>query len=88
MTDLAKGAGVSLDILKKLKTRPNASTNAETAVKIAAFYRKSVADFMKCETSEPPEDKENDIAFLFGELDDKDQESILRQIRGLLSLHG
>lgn len=46
---LAKCAGVSSDIIKKVRTRPHASTNAEDASKIAAFYGKSVAEFIRCE---------------------------------------
>jgi len=83
MTELARGAGVSLDILKKLKTRPTASTNAETATKIAAYYGKSVAEFIKCDENTRPKD---DISELLNLLSDQEQEFLLKQIRGLLSM--
>lgn len=47
ISELARGADVSLDITKKLRTRLSASTNAETAVKIAAYYGKTVDAFFR-----------------------------------------
>lgn len=48
LAELSRGAGVSLDILKKLNSRPGSSTKAGTAMKIAAFYGKSVEQFLSC----------------------------------------
>lgn len=78
--ELARGAGVSSDIIKKLRTRENASTNAETASKIAAFYGKDVASFIACrEVSE-------DDAFnaLLGLLTRDERNMIERQLRALV----
>lgn len=49
IAELARGSGVSADTIKKLRTRKHSSTNAEAADRIAAYYGKSVRDFMLCQ---------------------------------------
>jgi len=49
VADLARGAGVSQDVIKKLRSRAKGSTKAETAEKIAAFYGKDVRAFQRCD---------------------------------------
>lgn len=46
MTDIARATGVSLDVLKKLRGRADASTTVENAVLIAAFFGETVNDFL------------------------------------------
>lgn len=77
--ELARGAGVSSDIIKKLRTRENASTNAETASKIAAFYGKDVASFIALR------DVSADQQFiaLLGLLNRDERNMIERQLRAL-----
>lgn len=79
--DLARGAGVSLDIIKKLRTRPAASTNAEAAAQIARFYGKSVAQFLKMDE----DDDEQSLSALLDLLSEDEQKMLLRQIRGMLT---
>jgi len=43
---LARETGVSLDVLKKLKSRATGSTTAENALLIAALYGKTVNQFV------------------------------------------
>jgi len=43
---LARETGVSLDVLKKLKTRATGSTTAENAMLISAYYGKTVNQFI------------------------------------------
>ena len=45
--ELSDRSGVSLDVIKKLRTRAGASTTAENAMLIAAYFGKSVNDFME-----------------------------------------
>lgn len=59
IAELAKGAGVSKDVIKKLRTGHSGSTDVEKAVAIAAFYGKSVEQFIRME--EPDEDGAMDV---------------------------
>lgn len=79
--ELARGAGVSPDIVKKLRTRPSASTNAETAARIAAFYGKDVAGFIaKREASEADR-----LTNLISLLTPEERDMLKRQIEGLVA---
>jgi hypothetical protein len=49
VADLARGAGVSEDVIKKLRSRKKGSTKAETAERIAAFYGKDLKTFRACD---------------------------------------
>ncbi len=46
---LAKGTGVSSDVIKKVRSRENASAKAEDAWRIASFYGKDLEAFIRCE---------------------------------------
>jgi len=46
LTDMARATGVSLDVLKKLNTRPTGSTTVENGMLIAAYYGKTVNEFV------------------------------------------
>lgn len=46
ITELVEGTGVSRDVINKLKARADSSTTVENAVRIAAFYGKSVNQFL------------------------------------------
>lgn len=46
IAELAAGARVSPDIIKKLRVRDQATTTAEVAMRIAAFYGKTMEEFV------------------------------------------
>lgn len=80
IADLAKGAGVSADIIKKLRTRDNASTSAETAAKISAFYGKSVSQFIAREEASDTQAFNALLELLYP----AERKLVLHQIRGLI----
>lgn len=84
MTTLSRETGVSLDVLKKLKTRPTASTTVENALLIAAFYGKSVNDFVA------GRDASADTALqtLLQLLTPEERRLLEAQMLGLLASHG
>jgi hypothetical protein len=79
---LARSAGVSLDIIKKLRTREHSSTNAEVASKIAAYYGKTLEQFIRCEDTAT--DEASFIALL-GLLSADERAILLRQVRGMIA---
>ena len=79
---LAAGSQVSADTIKKLRTREAASTKAEAASRIAGFYGKSVADFLRCEDGDNPSAR---LAALIDQLTHEEADLVARQIRGLIS---
>lgn len=46
LAEIARGAGVSHEQLKKIKQRETASTNVEDAVKIARFFGLTIDEFL------------------------------------------
>lgn len=84
VADLAAGSGVSLDIIKKLRTRAGASTNAEDATKIAAFYGKDVKEFINRE--EVPSDRA--ISHLIDLLEPQERQVLEAQIRAMIQVRG
>ncbi len=81
IAELAKGAGVSVDTVKKIRTRVGASTSAENAAKIAAFYEKSVLQFIHCE------DRAEHDAFiaLLDLLTPAERQFVMAQLRGIIA---
>lgn len=53
---LAKGSGVSADVIKKVRSRDNASAKAEDAWRIAAYFGKSLDQFIRLDA--PADDQE------------------------------
>lgn len=80
MAELARETGVSNDVLKKLKTGHSASTTVENAVLIAAYYGKSVNDFLMCREV----DEAAQAAALFDMLTPEERRLLAAQIRGLV----
>ena len=82
VAELARGAAVSPDIIKKVRAREQSSTNAETAEKIAGFYGKSLADFLRCDES-----TENtvDFAALTSAMSEEQRKFLLQVIRTMLA---
>lgn len=81
LVDIAKGAGISIDILNKLKAREGSSTNAETAVAIAAYFGETVEQFMRCEDVE----EKQRFTAIVDLLTDEERKILLAQVRGILA---
>lgn len=46
ITEIARGTGVSRDVLNKLMARPDSSTSVENGLLVAAFFGKTVNQFV------------------------------------------
>jgi transcriptional regulator with XRE-family HTH domain len=79
IAELAKAAGVSADLIKKARTRPNGSMNAEAAARIAAYFGKSVDQFIRREDV----DQADELRRLLRLLSEDEKRFLLAQIRGL-----
>jgi plasmid maintenance system antidote protein VapI len=80
ITDLVDGSGVSRDVINKLKARADSSTTVENAVKIAAYYGKSVNQFLALREVT----QEDRLATLFELLPSEAQRLLAAQVEGLL----
>lgn len=80
IAELAKATGVSEDTLKKIRSRHNASTKAENASKIAAFFGKDVSAFLQCRDVDDAE-----LGALLDLLTEEERRFLLAQVRGLLA---
>lgn len=81
IAELAKATGVSEDTLKKIRTRHNASTKTENAVRIAAFFGKDVNAFLRCGN----EVDDQELPALLDLLTEEERRFLLAQVRGLLA---
>lgn len=81
IAEVASGAQVSSDVLKKLRSRPGSSTKADTAVKIAGYFGKTVEQFIHCAAVSPRER----LAASLDLLDEREIQMLLSQIRGLIA---
>lgn len=82
IAELASGSGVSADTIKKLRTRGEASTKAEPAAKIAAFYGKDTAAFMRCEEGN---NRKARLASLIDQLTPEEADILAMQVQGILA---
>jgi hypothetical protein len=78
---LAAGAGVSPDVVKKIRVRPGSGTTAKTAERIASFYGKTYGQFMLCDDSVTDDEA---LLATVRLLSDAERQMLLRQVRGLL----
>ena len=81
VTHLAKATGVSRDAINKLRAREGSTTTVENALMIAAFYGKTVNQFVNRE----PAPQEDIIQALIGLLSDAETRELATQIRSILS---
>ena len=80
LADLVRETGVSRDVLNKLKAREDSSTSVENALLIAAYYGKSIADFVAMrDATESSASKA-----LFDLLTPEEQRLVEAQMRGLV----
>lgn len=78
---LARGSGVSEDVIKKLRSGSSQSTDAEKAMAIAAYYGKTLEAFIRCGSQ-----VEDDMfAALVRRLSDQERGILRAQIEGILA---
>jgi hypothetical protein len=80
IADLVKEAGVSRDVINKLIGRASSSTSVENAMLIAAYYGKSVNQFVAC----APADASDRTKALLDLLRPEERQLLEAQIRGLV----
>lgn len=81
IADLVKGAGVTRDVVNKVLYRETASTSVENAILIAAFYGKSVNQFVSRQDVSEIEKVRN----LFELMLPEDLQLLEAQIQGILA---
>lgn len=80
IVDLVKATGVSRDVLNKLKAREDSSTTVENGILIAAYYGKSINQFIaKAEVTQADR-----LRTLFELLTPEEQTLLSAQIEGVL----
>jgi len=84
IADLVRDTGVSRDVVNKLKARPESSTDVENAMLIAAYYGKTVNEFIA--RKEVTEVSRTEA--LLGLLSPEEHRLLQLQIRGLLRDRG
>ncbi|WP_422074142.1 hypothetical protein [Tranquillimonas rosea] len=83
IAELVSATGVSRNVVNKLKSRPGSSTDVENGMLIAAFYGKTLNEFIQCSDATST----SRLAALFSLLEPEEQRLVEAQIRGLLSAH-
>jgi hypothetical protein len=84
LTSIVSQTGVSRDVLNKLKAREDGSTSVENGMLIAAFYGKTLNEFVAMK-------EVTDVArmnALLDLLEPEEVRSLAAQIRGLLAARG
>ncbi|OLS43024.1 hypothetical protein BV509_00765 [Rhodovulum sulfidophilum] len=81
VAELSRETGVSRDVINKVRLRDGASTSVENAMLIAAFYGKSVNQFILCEEVGQVDRLKNLVELISPEV----RPLLEAQIRGLLS---
>ncbi len=82
IAELSRGSGVSVDAIKKLRQRPTGGTGSTIASKIAAYYGKSLEQFMQCQDAAQSEDT---LLALIRLLTEDERVILLRQVRGMIA---
>lgn len=81
LAEISRATTVSLDVLKKLSSRRVASTTVENAILIAAFFGKTVNQFVEKRDSDPDQAAAN----LFALLSPEEQKFLESQLRGMIA---
>lgn len=81
ISDLVSATGVSRDVINKLRARPESSTTVENAMLIAAYYGKTVNQFISLETT----NSDDAAKTLIGLLTPEERRLLEAQMRGLLA---
>lgn len=80
IAEVVRSTGVSRDVINKLRSRDNASTTVENGVLIAAYFGKTVNEFLRCEDP-VPDDRDKAMLDL---LRPTERRLLAAQIEGLL----
>jgi hypothetical protein len=78
---LSAGTDLSVDMIKKLRTRPEGTTSAEAANRIAGFFGKDLSQFLALEEVGAEDEFKN----LFPLLTPEEKTILTAQIRGLVA---
>lgn len=81
LVEIARETGVSRDTLNKLISREGSTTSAENAIRIAAFFGKTLEEFIRCDDA--PLDRQ--IPALMDLLNQEERRLVEAMIRGVLS---
>jgi len=81
ITDLVSATGVSRDVINKLRARPESSTTVENAMLIAAYYGKTVNQFISLEQT----DSDDAARSLIELLTPEERRLLEAQMRGLIA---
>ena len=79
LRSVATGSGVSYEQLKKLKQRPDASTNIDDAVRIAGYFGQTLDQFLQ----EPDGSAPHHVTEIYTKLSERDRQRLLFFARGL-----
>lgn len=82
--DLSKATGVSVDTIKKLRSREEASTTMVNGILIAHYFGKSIEDFIAMR----PGTEENRLRELSDLLLPDEQRLVEAQVMGILQARG
>lgn len=84
LTALSRATGVSLDVLKKLKTRGSGSTTVENGMLIAAYYGETVNQFVAMDQVTDRQKLNN----LFELMTPSERQLLEAQMLGLIAARG
>lgn len=84
VVDLEKGSGVTRGVINKLIRQENGTTGVENAMRIAAYYGKTVEDFVRMQASAP----DHPLVALAALLHPDEERLIEAQVRGILTSRG
>ncbi|MCA0846089.1 helix-turn-helix domain-containing protein [Salipiger thiooxidans] len=83
IAELVSATGVSRDVLNKLKSRDNSSTTVENGLLIAAYYGKTLNEFIARQDATTT----SRLSALFSLLEPGERQLLEAQILGVISLH-
>lgn len=83
ISDLVSSTGVSRHVINKLKSRENSSTTVENGMLIAAYFGKTLNEFI----SKQEATSSSRLTALFSLLGPEERRLLELQIRGLLAQH-
>lgn len=84
VADLTRATGVSRDVINKLLNGSSRSTAVENAILIAAYFGKSLEQFIRRDDTEPHES----LAALTELLTPDEERLLAAQVRGILAQRG
>ena len=83
IAELVSATGVSRDVINKLRAREGSSTTVENGMLIAAYYGKTLNEFIKRQEATTT----SRLSALFSLLEPEERRVVEAQIRGILASH-